>query len=318
MNSTFAALKGQLETQPWLIEGSAHAALLTAIEGTIIENAGVIEDMLRERDRESAMAIADGVAEIPITGPLLRSPGIFERLIGAADTVAIARHVEAAASMPSVKSILLTINSPGGSIAGIPELAALVRAAAAKKSVVAFTDGVMASAAYWLASQASTIIASTSASVGSIGVYIPWQDSSARAAAMGIKTGVVTNAGGTLKGMGHPGTSYSEEQMAHLQAKADELFGMFKGDVTAARRRIKPDAIKGQTFFGRSALAAGLVDEVGAHGGAWTAAYNLGNRTAPAAQAQSPADEIRAQLRACRDPRAAGLLAARLNELSAR
>lgn len=316
MNASFSGFRAALLTQSWLIEPTAHAALLVATENTFVESAGVIEDLLRQRDRAEAMAVADGVAEIPINGPLLRSPGVLERLIlGATDTGAIAQKIAQAVAMPDVKSILLTINSPGGSIAGIPELAAQVRDAARTKRVVSFTDGMMASAAYWVGAQASEIIASTSASVGSIGVYIPWQDTSKRAEAAGVKTGVVTNTGGTFKGMGYPGTSYTPEQMAHLQAKADELFAMFRGDVTSARRGIKPDAMQGQTFFGQSAKAGGLVDSVGSHVGAWTRAYNLGSGKPQHASAQSPGDDLRARLRVCRDPHESGRLAAELNAI---
>jgi signal peptide peptidase SppA len=320
MNPALVTIYGQLHAQPWLLEAGAHAALLSALELASDYSAGVLDELLKQRERASAMSIGDGVAEIPITGPLLRAPGILERvLLGATDTGAVAAKVSQATLSPDVRSILLTIDSPGGSISGIPELAAQVRDAAKKKPVVAFTDGMMGSAAYWVGSQASAIIASTSANVGSIGVFIPWRDSSKAAESMGVKVGVVKNKDGTYKGMGYPGTSYTEEQMAHLQARADELFGMFKRDVTSGRKRIQADAMRGQTFFGDGAKTAGLVDRVSSHVDAWGEAHRRAHGGSPAAFACEPPESemsaLVAQLNASRNPVERGQLVARLKTL---
>jgi len=58
---------------------------------------------------------------------------------------------------PSVKTVDLVIDSPGGSVLGLPETADVIHAANRVKPVRAFVTGIAASAAYWLASQASTI-----------------------------------------------------------------------------------------------------------------------------------------------------------------
>ncbi|WP_414660225.1 S49 family peptidase [Horticoccus sp. 23ND18S-11] len=323
MNPALAMIYGQLLAHPWLLEAGAHEALLETLEHASDYSAGILEELLKQRERASAMSIADGVAEIPINGPLLRAPGILERvLLGATDTGAVSAKVSQAMLSPEVRSILLTIDSPGGAITGIPELAAQVRDAAKKKPVVAFTDGMMGSAAYWIGSQASTIVASTSANVGSIGVFFPWKDSSKAGEAAGIKTGVVKNTGGTYKGMGYPGTSYTEEQMAHLQARADELFAMFSRDVKSGRKRIQPEAMRGQAFFGESARAAGLVDRVSSHIDAWGEAHRRahGGSNSPAVAYASPAseyDELKARLDESKSPVERGQIVARIKELRA-
>lgn len=262
---------GQLHTQPWLIEPAAHASIVAALEQFSAEQmAGLIERLSQQHEDRNKMAVFDGIAEVPVNGPLMRNPGALEKIfLGAGDLTAIGRNVLNAARNPSVRGVLLTIDSPGGSVTGTPELADIVRSTAKLKPVVAFTDGMAASAAYWIGSQASAIIASKSAQVGSIGVYIPWADMSKRAEMLGIKTGVVTNKEGTYKGMGYPGTSMTEAQMAHLKERADELFGMFKASVASTRKRVPAEAMQGQTFFGYPAQAAGLIDAVGGFDRAW-------------------------------------------------
>lgn len=262
-----------LHFEPWLITESAHATLAALLDSKL---AGELFAAPGDKPATGLfgmtipqMTVKDGIAEIPIIGPIGKGLGNLEKSCGATSVEDIQNNVSAAIGRADVKGIFLNVNSPGGTITGVPETARLIAQAKEKKPIVAFTDGMMASAAYWLGSQADMIVASESSSVGSIGVYIPWMDSSRRAEAMGIKTGVVKNSGGPFKGMGHPGTSYTEEQMAHMQERADELFGMFKGAILSQRANVKPDAMRGQVLFGGKALASGLTDEVGGYARAW-------------------------------------------------
>jgi len=163
-----------------------------------------------------------------------------------------------------VTTILLDVDSPGGVVGGVPELADLIADVDETKRVTAFTEGQMCSAAYWLACGAREIIATPSSEVGSIGVYMPWMDSTAAFAAQGVKVEVIKNTGGTFKGMGMPGTSLTDDQRAHLQDRVDEIFGMFADHVTA-NRHTSTEAMRGQTFMGKSAKKAGLVDRVGSY-----------------------------------------------------
>ena len=116
--------------------------------------------------------IVDGVAVIPVHGvighgysTMLNSSGVLSvDVLGALVTEAVENEM--------VRGIMLDVNSPVGTVTGVPEAAKLIRDATAVKPVVAFTDSLMASAAMWLASGANAIYATQSASVGSIGVYM--------------------------------------------------------------------------------------------------------------------------------------------------
>ena len=248
--------------QPWLITPEGYAAVAALVEAHAGSMAAIKLDDLFDAPPQMSIDKATGIAEIPIQGTIGKGLSKIERSCGAVGTEDISANLQAALSDPAVKGILLNIASPGGTVNGTPEVAAAIRAATEFKPILAFTDSMMASAAYWIGSQASMVIASESASVGSIGVYIPVTDMSKRAEMAGIKVEVIKNKEGTYKGMGHPGTSMTDPQRTHLQSVADEIFGMFAGAVQS-RRSVPASAMQGQTFFGNEARRNGLIDDVG-------------------------------------------------------
>ena len=128
-------------------------------------------------------------------------------------------------------------------------------------ATVAYTEDMMASAAYYLAAGASAIVATTSAEVGSIGVYIPWMDSSAQLAAQGLRPDPIVNQEGDLKALGFTGTLTSE-QRAYLQERVDEDFAAFKAHILA-HRAVAPEAMRGQTLSGPRAVDSNLIDHQG-------------------------------------------------------
>lgn len=170
------------------------------------------------------------------------------------ETLDFAKHDE------QVKGVLLDIDSPGGSIVGTPEVAEMVLNLG--KPTVAFTDSLIASAAYWIAAQCDLIIASPSADIGSIGVYSAFLDQSRAAEMAGLKVELFNT--GKYKGMGMPGRPLTEEQKAHIQEGVDKAFEWFKADVLA-QRKISESAMQGQCFDAEDALAEGLIERVGSH-----------------------------------------------------
>lgn len=221
--------------------------------------------MQRMRDALKPKAeILGGVAVLPIDGILARKPDPWEMAFyGVEDSSAVLDMVNEAASNPDVKGILLSIDSPGGYLTGGPEIAQAVKAAAKEKPVVAWTGGSMASLAYWIGSQASEVISSPSASVGSIGVYMALADFTKAYEAMGIKVDVIKNKEGTFKAAGLPGTAMTPDQRSHFESKVQASFSEFSRSVKSARPDATAESMQGQTFNGREAKAAGLVDRVG-------------------------------------------------------
>jgi signal peptide peptidase SppA len=229
--------------QPWLILPEAILAMADAISiqrpGSPVEPPGLL-------------SVEDGVGVIGIRGPIIRSPDAISRLLfGATSHDEISGALHEAAARPDVRAIFLDIDSPGGTVAGTPELAAHVAAVAEGKPVYAFSSGLMCSAAYWLASQAQAIYATPSARVGSIGVILPVVDSSEAFNRAGLKVEVFSV--GKFKAMGTPGTSLTDEQRAQINGNLRDVAQDFHAAVMARGRSIPAAAMEGQDFSGKQA-----------------------------------------------------------------
>ncbi|MEI6818102.1 MAG: S49 family peptidase [Verrucomicrobiota bacterium] len=217
--------------------------------------------VVRDQASSSLLSVEDGVATVSISGPIIRKPDIFARvLMGATDSEEIGSAIQEAASRPDIKAVFLDIDSPGGTVAGTPELAAAVSALDKKKPVYAFSSGLMASAAYWIASQARAIYATPSAQVGSIGVVQAVVDRSAAINAAGIKVEVFSV--GKYKAMGAPGTPLTDDQRELIQSNLAEIAAEFHDAVLSRGRAIPAEAMEGQTFSGKQAQRHNLAGMV--------------------------------------------------------
>lgn len=196
-------------------------------------------------------------AIIPIKGVITSGLPSIYRMVGYADTAQISAWLAAAVADPSVTQILLCIDSPGGMVTGTPELAAEVAAADLIKPVYAHTFGMIASAAYWIASQARAIYCTTSSEIGCIGVYQITYDQSKYLEANGIRATIFKS--GDLKAAGHPDFPLTESQAAFLQAEIDALGALFRETVVSKRSTVAPDSMRGQSFLGTQAATLGLV-----------------------------------------------------------
>lgn len=247
-----------VHSEPWLITPAAHDTIRALLESKL---AGLPLEI--EPAAPPAMTIEDGVAVIPVHGVIGKGLSAIEKSCGACGVEDVAANLHAAENDPNVVAVLYDIDSPGGSVPGVPELAEQIRNAT--KPSLAWTSGQMDSAAYWIGSAADGVMLTPSAEVGSIGVYMPWADQSRRYEQAGVKMEVIRNTGGTFKGMGVPGTSLTPEQRAHLQERVDAIYGMFTASVAARRPAVTAESMRGQTFLGAKAVAAGLADELASY-----------------------------------------------------
>lgn len=207
-------------------------------------------------------AAADGarIAVITLEGTLTK---YGSSMSGAGSTIDARRQMRKAAADPNIDAIVVRIDSPGGTVSGTQALADDVAAAAAAKPVWAFCEDLCASAAYWIASQASAIYANRTALVGSIGTFAVIQDMSGRAAQLGIKVHVVR--AGAHKGDGVPGTEVTHEQLDQWQQMVDGLNEHFL-DGVASGRKLDKDCVKGladgRVHIAQQAQSLGLIDGV--------------------------------------------------------
>ena len=203
------------------------------------------------------------VALIPIHGIL--SPRSFAGWFGRVEGMdGIRARLEAAAANPDISAIVLDVDSPGGTVSGTPETAAAVRRASEAKPVVAVANSLAASAAYWIASQASSLAVAPSGDVGSIGVISAHIDRSKMLDDMGLRVTVVS--AGKYKAEGNPFAPLSDEAKANMQARVDEAYADFIRDVAAGRRvsqqKAREEFGQGRVVSARRAVELGMADRV--------------------------------------------------------
>ena len=215
----------------------------------------------QSRPQSPLLTVDNGIGTVVIEGPILRKPGLFARvLMGAVGSEEIGDALREAGERDDIKAVFLDIDSPGGAVAGTPELASAVASINERKPVYAFSSGLMCSAAYWIASQARAIYATPSAQVGSIGVVQAVIDDSAALASEGIKVEVFSV--GKYKSIGAPGTPLTDDQRELIQSNLAEIAGEFHTAVLARGRSIPAEAMEGQTFSGRQAQRFNLAGMV--------------------------------------------------------
>lgn len=250
--------------EPWLIRADMHAKLSAIVGRHVCGNEAEIkasEMEMPEPEELKATITDDGIAIIPIMGVIGKRVGMLEKTSGVTDIDEISRLFDGVMADPTVKAIMLDIDSPGGTVGGVMEFAESIRQSRDDKPIHAMTDGDMDSAAYWIGSQADTVTATQSASVGSIGVYLPMLDASRAYEMQGYKVELFKS--GDLKGIGVPGTSLSDDQRAHLQSQVDYLFGQFKSAVIDGRRElINDNFMQGQALYAAQAREAKLIDDI--------------------------------------------------------
>jgi len=194
------------------------------------------------------------------SGALIKSASSM----GGTSTVQLRRDISNAANDPNVSAIMLAIDSPGGTAAGTYELGAAVKRASSLKPTWAFVEDLGASAAYWMASQASQIFAANPMTqVGSIGTYWTLYDTSKMLEADGVK--VHHFATGPLKGAGAYGTVVTEEQAAHFQAQVDTMQTHFDEAVRLGRNLSRNELASvrtGGVFSAKEAQALKLIDGI--------------------------------------------------------
>lgn len=240
----------------WAILPDTMRSMLAIAERETDGPEAVEARMGRPLDNTHQTEMRGGVAVIPVMGPLFRHANMLTRVSGATSYAMVAQDLRTALDDPEVKAIVLNIDSPGGAANGVAELATHIREARDQKEVVAYVGGLGASAAYWLASAASRVVANKTAMVGSVGVVV------------GVRKGdadqeEIVSSQSPFKRV-DPGTA---EGRARLQGMVDNLAALFIEDVAEHRgttvEHVSENFGKGDLLLGRAALDAGMIDELG-------------------------------------------------------
>ena len=216
-------------------------------------------------NEQQGYTVQNGVAVIPIHGVIGKRMNMFSQISGGASTQLIERDVKNALADSKVNSILLHIDSPGGTVDGTQNLASVIREARTQKPVMTFADGTIASAAYWIGSAADEIVsASDTTQIGSIGVVATHTDYSQAEASQGIKTTEIT--AGKYKRIASNTAPLSKEGAAYLQDQVDQLYTIFVDSVAQNRQTDSATVMErmadGRVFLSKEAMRRGMIDHI--------------------------------------------------------
>ena len=246
----------------WAVRSEWLASALSAVRaGTWPGMKAFDEDDVDSSRRvaEIMQINSDGIAEIKIEGQMTKGGSSY----GGASTVDTRNALRKATNDEKVRGIMLNVDSPGGTVNGTDSLAKDVVRAHSIKPTAAFTDGEIASAAYWVAAQSGRITAARTAEVGSIGVFSIVEDLSGMAEMSGIKVHVVSTGG--MKGAFAPGTEITSDQLSYLQTQVDDIGDIFFRSIAEGRgmaqKRVK-ELADGRMYIAAKAKDEGLIDAV--------------------------------------------------------
>jgi len=236
-------------------------------------------------------SIRDGVALVPIAGPIFPKANLMTELSGATALSVFATDLQAAVDSAEVKAIVLDVDSPGGAVSGMAEAAGIVRSLrGSSKPIVAFAQGMMASGAYWLSVGTDEIVVSPETLVGSIGVVTvgAYQEI---ADLDGMRLVEITSSNAPNK---RPDVR-TPDGVAEIRRTLDGVEAVFLRDVAEGRgvsvERVISDFGQGGIKVGEAAVAAGMADRIGSleevmaelSGGTWK---RKPRSSAPAAQSK--------------------------------
>lgn len=230
------------------------------------ENCNDDEDILfsTRAARPTTRMAAGAVAVIPIFGVIVQRASMLAQSSGAMGTEQIGSMFRQAMDDPNVGAVVLQIDSPGGGVYGVAELADQIHKARGSKPIVAVADSEAASAAYWIASAADEISVTPSGMVGSIGVWTAHNDMSRMYEAFGITTSLIS--AGKYKTEGNPFEPLGEEARAAIQSEIDDYYALFTKAV-ARGRGVGIDAVRsgfgeGRMMTAQRAVKLGMADRV--------------------------------------------------------
>jgi len=180
------------------------------------------------------------------------------------DSTEIVAKIDEAANSDSIKGVLISVNSPGGAVAPSIEIAYAIKRLKAKKPVVAYAKGTLASGSYYASIWADEIIANPGSMVGSIGVIMKGADLSEVMQKIGIKTQGVH--AGKYKELGTTDRPWSDYEVNELNKVIQGTYDMFTADVADARGldlKKRDFYANAHIFTAKQAMKVGLVDSLG-------------------------------------------------------
>jgi len=205
------------------------------------------------------------VGVVKIDGPIVSQDigaTIFSDEVKGAET--IAEEIRSADERQEVKSVLVIIDSPGGSVVGSKEIYDAIMSL--NKSSVAYINEMAASGGYYVAAANDYIVSQPDAITANIGARATFADMSGLFEKIGFNETTIKT--GAMKDIGSSSRPMTIEERAVLESIINESFQEFRSDVERGRgERLKrvefQTVLDARIVSGRQAKKIGLVDELG-------------------------------------------------------
>jgi len=222
------------------------------------------------RREQLAAAGGNGIAVLPLYGVVTQRGNQVDDVSGpgSVSTQRFASILRDAIADPAVGGILIDIDSPGGSVYGVAELADEIIAARAQKPVVAIANSLAASAAYWIGASCSEMYVTPGGEVGSIGVWQAHFDYSEALARDGVKPTLIS--AGKYKVEGNPYAPLNSDAQSFMQSRVDDYYAAFTKAVAKGRNipisQVRSGMGEGRVLGADAALAQNMVDGISTFG----------------------------------------------------
>lgn len=251
--NAFAGVLGR-----WMKGEQAAESVLSGIEAD--KQARTVKGSANQRAGSGAIAV------LPFYGVVTQRGNMVDDVsgTGSASTQRFTQALRDALADPAIGSILIDIDSPGGSVYGVSELAAEIMQARSQKPVVAIANSLAASAAYWVGCAASEFYVTPGGEVGSIGVWQAHEDWSAAMEEAGVKTTLIS--AGKFKVEGNPYQPLDTEAQDFMQSRVNDYYTAFTKAV-AKGRGVSIDQVRNGMGQGRvlgadAALSEKMIDGI--------------------------------------------------------
>ena len=257
MPERLAAFAGIM--QRWQAGGKAAPEVMASIEAD--------KEIVAARKQDAARAgQGQNIAVLPLYGVVTQRGSMADDVSGpgAASTQKFTAALRQALQDPSVGGILIDIDSPGGSVYGVDELASEIMSARAQKPIIGLANSLAASAAYWVGAACSELYVTPGGEVGSIGVWQAHEDWSKAMEDAGVKTTLIS--AGKYKTEGNPYEPLGEDAQAFMQSRVDDYYAAFTKSVAKGRGVsvdvVRKDFGQGRVYGAAQAQANGMVNGV--------------------------------------------------------
>jgi len=244
------------------------------------------------RSQKPYLVTPEGIAVIGVSGTLVKKASWLDSASGLQSYESIRANFQDAIGDPRIQGILLDVDSPGGEVGGLFDLADEIYNARAEKPCFAIADDDAFSAAYAIASSAQRLFVTRTGGVGSVGVIALHLDQSGFDEKTGRKYTAIF--AGARKNDFNPHEPLSGSAKDELQAEIDRLYDTFVGTV-ARNREMKPALVRNTEAglcYAEKAISAGFADQVGTFNDALNAVLEAATARKQVRVAASTATQI--------------------------